>query len=344
MVFTHRRPGLWQNRQSPATVRLSTVIRRAKKEACGLQQGPYPHRSSSPVRGPCNAPGLLPLGSGTLRAAANWVTRPGFLNAALQASDWGNSSWLCQSRKGGLYPVPGLEVAQADLEAMGRGMGFRMKVLTHWENLAARGSSEGWDPAGPALGARLAAVSSRRAVMTFVRRQDPVPCSGGGFARRLRVQRASKARAVPRCSLLGPQHVHSTGMGIGARGSSHPGQLTGGAQGGPNLACLVPAIAKFRGWGNIRTVWGAQPGLTPALVGSRATGCQGGSRAVPALGTFPIPGWAWEGCSAPGAAVLWRRKWQRGEGKGCRGSQGAPAVQGTFWSWVLIVVELLGAV
>lgn len=216
MVFTHRHPGRWQNRQSPASVRPSTVIRRAKKEACGLQQGPYPHRSNSPVRGPCNALGLLPLGSGTLRAAANWVTRPGFLNAALQASDWGNSSWLCQSRKGGLYPVPGLEVAQADLEATGRGMGFRMEVLTHWENLAARGSSEGWDPAGPVLGARLAAVSSRRAVMTFVRRQDPVPCSGGGFARRLWVQWVSKARAVPRCSLPGPQH--STGMGIGARG------------------------------------------------------------------------------------------------------------------------------
>lgn len=333
MVFT-------QNRQSPASVRPSTVTRRAKKEACGLQQGPYPHRSS-PVRGPCNAPGLLPLGSGTLRAAANWVTPPGFLNAALQASDWGNSSWLCQSRKGGLYPVPGLEVAQADLEAMGRGMGFRMKVLTHWENLAARGSSEGWDPAGPALGARLAAVSSRRAVMTFVRRQDPVPCSGGGFARRLWVQRVSKARAVPRCSLPGPQHVHSTGMGIGARGSSHPGQLTGGHRVAPILHPLCQQL-QSSGAGGIST--GAQPGLTPALVGSRATGCRGGSRAVPALGTFPIPGWAWKGCSAPGAAVLWRRKWQGGEGKGCQGSQGAPAVHRTFWSCVLIVDGLLGAV
>lgn len=264
MVFTHRRPGLWQNRQSPATVRPSTVIRRAKKEACGLQQGPYPHRSSSPVRGPCNAPGLLPLGSGTLRAAANWVTRPGFLNAALQASDWGNSSWLCQSRKGGLYPVPGLEVAQADLEAMGRGMGFRMKVLTHWENLAARGSSEGWDPAGPALGARLAAVSSRRAVMTFVRRQDPVPCSGGGFARRLRVQRESKARAVPRCSLLGPQHVHSTGMGIGARGSSHPGQLTGGHRVAPILHALCQRL-QSSGAGGISARSGGHSQGSPQL-------------------------------------------------------------------------------
>ena len=39
--------------------------------------------------------------------------------------------------------MPGLEVAPADPEAMGRGTGFRVKLLTGWEKPAAGGSSEG---------------------------------------------------------------------------------------------------------------------------------------------------------------------------------------------------------
>lgn len=81
-----------------------------------MQQGLCLHHSS-PIPVPSNAPGWLPL-----QGAAHPVTHPGFLNAALLASNWGNSSCLCQSRKGGLYPVPGLEVALADLEAMGKGV------------------------------------------------------------------------------------------------------------------------------------------------------------------------------------------------------------------------------
>lgn len=324
MVFTHRRPGLWQNRQSPATVRPSTVIRRAKKEACGLQQGPYPHRSSSPVRGPCNAPGLLPLGSGTLRAAANWVTRPGFLNAALQASDWGNSSWLCQSRKGGLYPVPGLEVAQADLEAMGRGMGFRMKVLTHWENLAARGSSEGWDPAGPALGARLAAVSSRRAVMTFVRRQDPVPCSGGGFARRLRVQRESKARAVPRCSLLGPQH------GDGDRGARQlpPRAAHWGGTGWPQSCTPCASDCKVQGLGEYPHGLGGTARAHPSSRGLQSHRLPRWQPSGACPGNIPHPRLGMGGMLSPGSSGAVEEKVAERGGEGMPGQPGSSSRTG----------------
>lgn len=67
--------------------------------------------------------------------AARQVTQPGFLNTALHTSNKGNSSWLCQSRKGGLYPVPGLETAPAELEAMGSRTGVQgEKLLTGWEN------------------------------------------------------------------------------------------------------------------------------------------------------------------------------------------------------------------
>lgn len=98
MVWVHHRPGLLQQNRAVHHHPLS------KKGCNELQQGLY-LQHSSPIPVPCNA-----------------VTHPGFLNAALHSSDWGNSSWLCQSRKGGLYPVPGLEVALPDLEAMGRGV------------------------------------------------------------------------------------------------------------------------------------------------------------------------------------------------------------------------------
>lgn len=195
--------------------------------------------------------------------------------------------------------MPGLEVAPADPEAMGRGTGFRVKLLTGWEKPAAGGAA--WKD-GPGRAGTCCPVSCHKhseGCDDIFLRQDPAPCSGGGFACWLWVQRVSKARAVPRCSLLGPQHVHGAGTGTRARGSSHPGQLTGGAQGGPNPAPLVLAAAKLRGCGDIRAGRGAWLGLAPAFVGSRAAGSPDAAVvAERCLPWDPSPPWAGHGRDA----------------------------------------------
>lgn len=107
-----------------------------------------------------------------------------------------------------------------------------------------------------------------------------------------------------------------------------------GAQGGPNPCTPCASGCKAQGlWGYphwLRVTARAHPS-SRGLQSHRQTRCRGGSQVVPALGPFPTPGWAWKGCSAPGAAVLWRRKWQGGEGKGGEGRPGSSSRAGDIW-------------
>lgn len=228
----------------------------------------------------------------------------------------GNSSRLCQSRKGGLYPVPGLEAA-------GRPGGWRAA----WGETAGGlgktqrwgGGSGGRDPAGPALAARLSCPKRSQGCRDLCWRAGSCPLLWRRICSAAVGAAGEQSPSSPRLQPPGSAARRRRRGGDGGARQLPPRAARWGAQGGPNPAPPVPGVAKLRGCEDTCTGGGAR-------LSRRRPRCHGGSRAVPAPGRFPTPGWARKGRSAPGAAVLRRGKWQGGQagqaGAGREGRQG----------------------